>query len=334
MFVPDGSSPTITKYKQNDAGEFVKGTTISFAANGVTSTAFGAPAWGENMFAKDKAYLTDDANLELVVWDPETMELAGKVIDLSEVLAGPIADKTGYTPMIGQPVHHGDRVFYPVRWNNWYAVPPEPAIVPTAGLLVVDTDKDAVVHLLQDDRLTDTIYTTLTDSGDVYVFTGAYGVAYNYVQGSAAGRPGGALRVLNGTDVFDPNYYLNIEEKVGGRPATGPVYAGGTSVFVRAYHEEQGGINPDIEADPKGLTNQEAWRYWKIDLDGPTLSQEVTELPWGATNAAFFSLREEGRVFLGVLGADFSSTTLYESTPAGFVKAATVTGYLQSLSVL
>jgi hypothetical protein len=36
-----------------------------------------------------------------------------------------------------------------------------------------------VAHLLQDDRFSDTIYTALTDSGDLYLFTGAYGVAYN-----------------------------------------------------------------------------------------------------------------------------------------------------------
>jgi hypothetical protein len=82
------------------------------------------------------------------------------------------------------------------------------------------------------------------------------------------------------------------------------------------------------------LESRDDWRYWKVDLDGTTPSQEITDVPWGATNASFFSLRKEGRVFLGALGADFSSTTLYEATADGFVNAATVTGYLQSLSLL
>jgi Domain of unknown function (DUF4374) len=334
IFVPDGENPTITKYTTDAADNFLEGATISFANSGVTSTAFGAPAWGENMLAKDRAYLTNDENLELIVWNPEAMLLTGKAIDLSEALTAPIANRVGYSPTLGQPVHRGNRVFYPVRWQNWDATLPEPAIVPTGGLLVVDTDTDEVVHLLQDDRLTDTIYTALTDSGDIYLFTGAYGVSYNYVQGSETGRPGGALRVLAGQDTFDPDYYVNLEDKVGARPVTGPVYAGGTSVYMRAYHEEMGGITADVEADPQLLVNQEAWRYWKVDLEGTTPSQEITEVPWGATNASFFSVRKEGRVFLGALGADFSSTTLYEATSAGFVRAATVTGYLQSLSLL
>ncbi len=184
------------------------------------------------------------------------MELTGKVIDYGDVIRAPSAAHPGLVPQTSgegeTPFHRGNRLFVPTRWRDLNAVPPQPVLLPAAGLLVIDTEQDRVISLLQDDRLADTIYSVKADSGDFYLFTGAQGVAVHQVLGSA--RPGGVLRVKNGEETFDPSYYLNLNDLVGGRPATRPIYAGGTSVYLLVYYAEKGERTPN----PFELIAQEA----------------------------------------------------------------------------
>jgi hypothetical protein len=255
------------------------------------------------------------------------------VIDLAPALAenAPV----GFTPRIflnGAPGFARQRdglLFVPVSWRNFDAYA---ALAPTAGLLVLDVENDRVVHLLRDERLADSIYTVVTDAGDLYLFSGALGISHHHVRGTAAG--GGALRVRRGEDSFDPSYFLDLDAAVGDRPASTPVWAGGSSVYLRAFHEERGEINVDVQDNPNLLIRQPAWRYWRVDLESAAPAREMTELPWTSTDGIFYRIEEEDRLFLGVMAADFSRTTLYEATETGFIPSIDVTGTLTVLSLL
>lgn len=332
VFIPGGPSPTITKYAVDAQGAFSEVGQVSFGAYGVTNVNRG-PFVGSDMVAPDKAYYFDLATQQVILWNPEAMELTGEVIDLGGVLAGvePV-----WQPRVflnygeGFAKQRGNRLFVPVRWQN-----PDDLVGfvrPMGGLLVIDTDTDSVVHLLEEPRIADSIYTVLLDSGDLYLFTGGIGVSQHRIHGNAA--PGGAVRVLAGQDGIDPDFYLDLNQAVGGRPATTPVYAGGSSVYVRVYDDVQQPITPELESDIFSLLAQQAWRYWKVDLSGSTPAQLISELPWTSTDGYFYSLPEENRIFLGVMEADFSKTTLYEPKPNGFEPVFEVTGTLNVLSML
>jgi hypothetical protein len=331
IYVPGGANPTITKYTTDAQGRLIKDAIISFAALGITSVQSG-PSIGRDMIAPDKAYFFDQTNYRVVIWNPRTMELTGKTIDLQPALSAPIAERPDFsTTIMGKwAFQRGDRMFVAVRWANFNASPW--AFLPSAGLLILDTRNDTVVRLLQDDRLTDSIYMVMPDSEDIYLFTGAYGVTFNKVLGN--GRPGGALRVRKGEETFDPTYYLDLDAAVGNRPASTPVWAGGTTVYLKAFHEERQPITAEITAAPNTLLNKEAWRYWKVDLEDKVPAQEITDLPWTTTDGFFYELPEEKRLFIGVMTTDRASTTLYEATPDGFVKTISVGGVLQVLSPL
>jgi hypothetical protein len=329
VYIPGGSSPTITKYATDEAGRLTEVGEVSFAAYGVSNVSRG-PFIGSDMVAPDKAYYFDVSTLQLIIWNPLSMEITGNVVDLAEVLTGSIEPQWAVRAFLnygeGFARQRGNRLFVPVRWQNADDV--SGFVRPRAGLLVLDTETDSVVHLLQDDRIADSIYTVMLDSGDLYLFSGGIGVSQHHLYENAA--PGGALRVRNGEDIFDPDYYVNLNQAVGGRPATTPVSAGGTSVYVRVYYDEQGGP----QKDPFELLALRAWRYWKVDLVGDEPAQEIAELPWTSTDGFFYSLPEENRTFLGVMNADFSATRLYEATPSGFVEAFEVTGTLNVLTQL
>ncbi|HEY0713453.1 MAG TPA: DUF4374 domain-containing protein [Polyangia bacterium] len=331
VFVPGGANPVITKYLSDDQGRLTKAGTVSFAGLGVTTVNTG-PTIGRDMITPDKAYYFDGANYRIIVWNPTTMELTGRTIDLKPLVHAPIADKPDFRPSImgSWARQRGDRMFVAVRWGNFSSNPA--SFVTSAGLLIIDTATDTAVRLLQDERLADSIYTVMTDSSDLYLFTGAYGVSVNHTHKTT--RPGGALRVRAGEETFDPTYYLNLDVAVGNRPASTPVYAGGTSVYLKAFHEEKQPITAEIMAAPNTLIAKEAWRYWKVDLESKVAPQEMTEIPWTSTDGFFYEIPEEKRLFIGVMTADKASTTLYEATPAGFIKTITVAGVLQVLSPL
>jgi hypothetical protein len=333
IYVPGTDASTIARYTRDAAGGLVQSGRISFAGLGVTGI-FRGPTPGANLVSAEKAYLFDDANRRIVIWNPTTMELTGREIDLEAALSGPVAGQPRFVPATFGDFGRlrGDRLFVPVRWADWQAAPPAASFLPSAGMLIIDTTRDAVVGLLTDDRLADSIYTVMSDAGDIYLFTGALGVSHQHVHGNA--RPGGVLRIPSGQETFDPGYYVNLDAAVGNRPASTPVWVGGASVYMKVFHAERQPIDDELRANPNGLIGKEAWRYWKVDLAGGTPPSEVTDLPWTSTNGFFYELPDEGRRFIGVMSADFADTTLYEVTPTGFLRSIDVDGVLTALSPL
>lgn len=342
IFVPQGSDPSIKKFSVNLDGTLQERDTISFAGAGVTNVGNG-PIVGQTMFAADKAYLFD-SNFRAVIWDPEAMVLTGKTIEFADILKEPILDAPGYTPQIfvspGFVKQVDNLMFVPVRWNNWSAETPDQILFPSGGLLVIDTDKDEVVHLLRDERIIDTIYTVVTSSGDLYLFTGAYGASFNLAFGLQT--PSGVLKIKRGESTFDPDYYLDLEGLIG-RPATTPSGGRGTEVFIKVFYEEEadmygadGKIKEEIVAEPWALLSK-GWRYWRIDLEQEGVAEVIDELPWGGTDGYFYAIPQEDRLFLAVLEGgklNLSSMTLYEVEGSSFLESISVPGTLNTLARL
>jgi hypothetical protein len=344
VYVPHDVDPSITKYGVNPDGTLDEGPTISFAGSGVTTVSDG-PIIGQTMVSAEKAYLFDSANFQAVIWNPEAMELTGETIDFADVVKAPVQDAPAYSPQIF--IHAGfvkqvdNLMFVPVRWQNWSAEHPSDIIYPSGGLLVFDTNENEVVHLLQDPRIIDTIYTVVSDAGDLYLFTGAYGASFNLAFG--LDTPSGVLKIKRGESTFDPDYYLNLEELTG-HPATTPTGGRGTEVYLKAMYEEEadlydggGNIREEILAEPWTLISK-GWRYWKIDLEKEGVASVIEELPWGGTDGYFYEIADEDRLFLAVLEGvklNLSAMTLYEVNGDGsFTESISVPGTLQGLALL
>jgi hypothetical protein len=343
VYVPQGADPSIKKFTVNVDGTLTEIDTISFAGEGIAHVGNG-PRIGETMIDAEKAYLFDTATLRAVVWDPKRMVLTGDVIDLAEVVKEPVAGAPDYAPALfveaGFVKQVGDLMFVPVRWQNWSAETPDKIIYPLGGLLVIDTAKDEVVHLLTDERLVDTIYTVVSPSGDLYLFTGAFGASFNLAFG--LGTPPGVLKIKKGETTFDPDYYLNLEKLIG-RPATTPSGGRDTEVFIKVLYEEEadiyaadGSVKQEIVAEPWQLLNK-GWRYWRIDVEKPGVAEVIDELPMGGTDGYFYTIPQEDRLFLAVMQGvklNFDSMTLYEVVGSGFVESISVPGTLQALARL
>jgi hypothetical protein len=313
-----GTAPTVTRYTFDATGRFSEGLTLSFAALGVTSAFF------PFFVAPDKAYLYDSANPRFIAWNPSTMELNGTVIDLTPVFAGTLAEGWRPEALLGNAIQRENRLFVPARWES-----EEGTFRPSAGLLIIDISTDSVVTLLEDDRIADSIFATMSQAGDIYLATGFNGVREHWSYGTAA--PGGLIRVRNGEEAFDPSFYINLDQAVGDRPATKPFGVDATSVYVRACHPEERGIT--LSPETVIAAPQQIWRYWRVNLESGQ-GELIEELPWTAFRGGGAFSMADGRLFVAAYGEDTFDTQLFERTDAGFVLLASHTGELNNLAAL
>ena len=73
-----------------------------------------------------------------------------------------------------------------------------------------------------------------TESGDVYVFSPSYAKTMADERQQTT-LPAGVVRIKAGTEEFDPNYYVNIEELSNGRAFLRSWYIGGSKFLMLMY---------------------------------------------------------------------------------------------------
>lgn len=106
-------------------------------------------------------------------------------------------------------------------------------------------------------------------------------------------------------------------------------------MYLKAFHEEQAPLDPELMAEPGGMLSRAAWRYWEVDLEGVAPARELPDVPWTSTDGFFYDLRGSNNpLFIGVMSEDFGTTTLYRATPDGFQRTIDVVGVLQVLTPL
>lgn len=74
------------------------------------------------------------------------------------------------------------------------------------------------------------------DKGDIYVFSPSYAKFMNDSRQQTS-LPAGVMRILKGTEEFDPNYYYNLEELAGGRSFLRTWPVGGSKFLMLMYDQ-------------------------------------------------------------------------------------------------
>jgi hypothetical protein len=309
LIVPEGESPALTRYTLDASSDLRRDVTLSFAGVGFSGSIGAGRA---RIINDEKAYLFDEANRVIHLWNPADMTLLDREIDIS------LIQREGYDVFVAgwenAARRRGDLLLLPVGWGD----PTTFDLLPVAGLLVIDTVRDEVVKLLEDSRCPWLESSVLTDSGDLYYgFPSAAAMLDVNVRDPSFGSC--SLRILDGETEFDPDYLLDVSGLVGGRIGCCGAPAGGSKAYVQVLHEERATVSPRSELFG-GAHND--WRLWRIDLESEQ-AEEVTTLPWFGTSgvgvfetpqATYFPML----VFAGDSGGLFStvgrSTTLVDVT--------------------
>jgi hypothetical protein len=305
--------PTLTRYTVTDDDRFEEGLTLSFANFGVES-GYGTIAWVD----PHTAYWLDNGALQVIRFDPTDM-VVGEALSIEGI------EKPGFvTELSGYPVVRDDGVYFTVRWRkDWED--PAPEAPAGAALVHIDPRRDELT-VTNDERCTSLLIAKTTSSGDTYFFSDNYNTYARIIGGAERGVPDCVLRLRAGESTFDPDYYVDLADRTGGRPADGVVVGRGSTVWLNVFHEEEVATTPaEIgEADVAA-----GWRWYALDVESEGAATPDEQRP--AASHGAFGWYSDGRSFTSTVTPDYSETTLLEVTDDGFTELATVEGLLDGL---
>ncbi|MCG8488453.1 MAG: hypothetical protein MI756_13360 [Chromatiales bacterium] len=251
-----------------------------FTKEGEFSTGEGARA-GSLIFVNDnKAYAVTYHSSDLLIFDPQTMTVTG-AIDLSEYALGEGDTNPNAT---GGVIRDGKLYLGLAQIDTLQTFRCQAG----ASLIIIDVATDVVDKHIQDDRacfsgtLEPNAGIIMDELGDIYVNN--YG-SYGYYPGLQAGY----LRIRNGADEFDPDYYFSITDlqlpEVPGETVSysyRDVYAGDGIIYSNLFV-------PGLTSNPPDYANDKNYMAYKIDLYNQTVT--AIDVPatagWSASSVIY-----------------------------------------------
>ncbi len=294
-------SPTIIRYDLQADGSLVEGDTVSFANYGLQTAALAASA---PIYSDDKSYFIDDAQDQVVIWNPRLMQTIG-TIPLGNQADGmlPAADE-------GTIVLHNGLLLTTTHWSD----PNEDPMLygSHVRLLAIDPKTDTIVQSTDDPRLAYAVPQGRASDGSVYYSPGSF-VAAGTVIDAAHGVPPHVLRVAPKAAKFDADYDLDLSALVGGRPAGDFTLLDDQTALIRAFHAEL--VDPITPENWKSvLWTQAGFMWWRWHLGDAEATQLPDQTP-GALGASVFNM--DGKTYVVHTAEDAASTTLDEIDAQG-----------------
>ena len=284
----------IYKYKDNiyTSGSLANDKLIKYSYENNKITKVAELSAGENSiptaytFINDtKAYVSLGGSAELLVINPSNMTLT-KRINLSEYAMG----ENDNNPEVGSSIARGSKLYLSLGQIDSFQTY---KCYEKASVLIIDIPTDTVLKHITDDRTCSSGSIEprpgfiLDENNDIYVNnTGSYG----YYPGMNAGY----LRIKNGEDDFDPDYYFSITDindldVVGGKAnyAYLPYYAENGMLYTTL-------MIPGLTSSPPDYTNDRNYQPYKLDLYNQTVTKLDLPASIGWSNEAFSS---NGEIF-------------------------------------
>ncbi|MEM7138189.1 MAG: hypothetical protein AAF500_16535 [Myxococcota bacterium] len=310
FFIDSISELIMRKYRVVE-GEITQEGRLSFANLGFSSTS----RLSQNVFVSaTESYLVDSSTLQLVRWNPETME----ILD-SEELEG-IARDDG-NALVYTPVIRDGEAFFPFAYSN----PGDDFIRPEAVMLVLNL-ADGSSRVISDSTCGDGIYSMLAENGDIYLASGTANASLEYLNREGVGASC-IRRIRAGADDFDPDYHPTFGELTGGEVGGGMAPGVDGSVYFR-------NLEPDLlTGDPatsSELLAQAAWGFLKLDL----ASEAVSATEFTPSAGRFTVVFAGDRAFVSESEANFASSRLVETTVDPPLTGIEVTGIAAALGEL
>jgi hypothetical protein len=273
IFAPDSNGPELVRYEIDAKNQLKKSAELSFAGVGMTAL------YGNYVYvvSETKGYVFDPEGPRIVVWNPSTMKLTGKQIELAAV------SREGWSPnltlgLVNQgALRRGSQLLAPLSWsdqdgNSRYA----------SGVLVLDTERDEVVAVDDDERCGEAMTSVAAPNGDIYFFPPAWSATTHYFTDDH--KPTCILRVPAGKNEFDPDYELDLSALGSGSAAAGAIPDGKTGFFF---------LSADQGLWDKRASDLDAfWRIWHYDFESKK-SHEVTSLPTWTGHAHYVNFGGE-----------------------------------------
>ncbi len=261
----------IAKYEVNADGSLTKiaETTVYQSGNSIP-TSF--------IFVDDtKAYLPLAGIGELLIIDPGDLSVT-KRIDLSAYAMDADGEFGGddTNPEPSDGVIRNGKLYLALAQLDSFATYSSRG---KASLLIIDAATDEILKHISDDRtstsgvLSPNNGLTLDENGDIYVNNPA---SFGYYPGLTAG----ILRIKNGEDDFDPDYFFSLTDLTGLDVPGGVVSYAYNSAYLSDGALYTTLFVPGLTSNPPDYVNDKNYVPYMLDL----WNQTVTKLDMPATN--------------------------------------------------
>jgi hypothetical protein len=316
VYVVLATEPTIQRWVLDEKDELVLGDEVGLAQYGVAD---GVRKSAPVFVAADRAYYFDHDTLQLVAWNPSTMQTTEAIL-----LDG--LEEDGFGMRTNYLHRDGDRLLISA---SYWRLTNEEGYLKLNRVAIIDTSTHDVIYA-DDTRCGGVAFQATDSNGHLYLashpgHTAALSVGMAHTEGVSEPADSCIIRVQAGADAFDQDYYVNLNELSGG--FTGGIMQGlGDEAYVLTYD------GPELTtSDYFRAPRSDAWAIHGITLGNESESYApVPDMPLVSGYGLAFATEVGGErtpFIIGVKG-DLSEGAYYDASDSdGFEKALTLPGF-------
>ncbi|HSC86767.1 MAG TPA: hypothetical protein VLC09_05830, partial [Polyangiaceae bacterium] len=314
-------SPRITQWSVDDQGELIQGDTVSFELEGVTGTYTAAFV---PLYSASKSYFVDGGSGQVVIWNPEKVELIDTITLDVEVPDGVDAPADA-TPNVELTVA-GDRVLVNVFWSSqasgWTESPD------ISRLIVIDSATDQIVETIEQPGCASISPAGTSSDGLTYYAPWDYQAAVRAVYGEDHGSASCGLRLARNASAFDQEFEVDLSSLVGGKPAGSAYLVDDERLLLHVWESELADATPENWVEESRWASAYRWYEWKIgEAEATLLADQAPSAEGGAwqklgdqlvsyspnseyTETTYLHLTDDGRLISGRVVPGWTAATV------------------------
>jgi len=311
IFIADGESPRVGRYVLGEDNVPRLEVEIDFSSYGVGGAAF----WDQQFLSPTKAYLSNAAGLEYVVWNPTTMEITGTVpwpeLDFGEGLDpfNSYTDRGGV--VLDGYFYHG---FYAhdVSWS---------AFGETSVIAVYDIETDELVNTIEVPcPMMDVA--SLGDDGYIYLSGWSY-IPLSYIAGYSSKNCAARLDVASGR--LDPTWLLSYADVADGDQGSALRAVAGDDGIFAVFHGTGVAVTEGMDMWELDA-GEDDWELYSIDL----ASGSVAPTGIAMSDGSYYESHVDERYFV-YLASSNTATRVWERTAGGYEPKFETLGWMSRL---
>jgi hypothetical protein len=311
IFISEGESPRVGRYTLGDDGALRLDVEIDFSAYGVAGAAF----WDNQFLSPTKAYLSNPAGLEYIVWNPTTMQITGTVSWPDIDFGNGLDVFHSYTDRGGVVV---DGYFY----HGLYAH--------DEGFTTFGESSVITVYDIATDELVSTIdvpcpmmdVASLGDDGNIYVSGWSY-IPLSYLAGYSTKNCAARINVASRT--VDPSWLLNYTDVAGGEQGSALRAVAGNDGIFAVFHGTGIAVTEDMDMWDLDA-GEDDWELYSINLADRSVAPTGIEM----SDGSYYESHVDGRYYV-YLASSASATRVWERTATGYEPKFEASGWMSRL---
>lgn len=276
LFVGRKAQPNLQRFHVLENGELQLTGQLGLDAYGIADT-LGRSQQVVQFIDEQHAYYIDLPTLQVIVFNPSATPMT---IYPDETFPIDGLKEEGLELNVTSVRRDGDRITVMARYYL------DDNAAPLVKVALIDVKTHSVTYA-QDTRCAQVAYSVSDPAGNVYF--GSHGALATYAAAGLApdGTPPACIvRIKQGEDGFDPEYFVDLEAISGGG-VVGSLLQGADGY---AYVMQYVGAVPTIAAEARQVLSGAAWQLHRLELeDAEGTYAKVEDVPLGTAYSSSFS---------------------------------------------